>query len=233
MSDRKYREKKEEFERTGSVEAGAAMAMLAARNVDRDGVMESLSALADVLTLKQIRFLLVEFARAERTRTHDDRKNNEKEYETIKAFEIHLPDITDGPITVGELVAILGDAVYDAVNGQAKSNPHMSCKTSRRSGFYSVPIDMAKDQVAKKAEKAFEEYTGEFVISASAPLRVYAIKKKLSDEEKKERAKLLKERKKREAYEKRAKELEEQEKRLEKLRKQKERLAKELGLNDE
>lgn len=150
-----------------------------------------------------------------------------------KAVEVHMPTL--GKISLAKLVTVLEDLVEDCLNGTASKNTNIG-ETRGQRNWYSNRSrrtgGRTKNQNAKNAEKTFSEVNGDFLISCSGAIRVYAMQRAPTADELKERkARLMKEKlqeeleRKKKTIEKARREALQAEKKLVKLKKRLEDLS--------
>lgn len=159
----------------GDSDASAQLAGQAARALRSDlvytGVVGALPAMSMDELRKLGRAVMGELSKKEDT----DKKAYPDIYKSIKAGEIHMPTL--GKISLAKLVSVCEDLVEDCLNGKANSNSNLQERRSywgRRRG---------ESQHAKQAEKAFSMVSGDFLVSCSGALRVYALQRQPSVEE--------------------------------------------------
>jgi hypothetical protein len=182
MSDNRLRDL-ERKALSGDTDASSQLAGEAARARRSDlvytGVVGALPAMSMDELKKLGRVVMEELSKKEDA----DMKAFPDLYKDVKAGEIHMPTL--GKISLAKLVSVCEGLVGDCLNGKADSNPNLQeirgnygygYNRRRRGG-------KTKSQHAKQAEKAFSMVNGDFLVSCSGALRVYALQKQPSAEE--------------------------------------------------
>lgn len=208
----------------GDGNAAIALAQHGARTQDDNLIFDGIVGALSILSEKQLNSLMRKIAEKLDEKQYES-KDPAEEFNTTKACQIHMPDI--GKITTARFIAMVHQVVEDCISGNADSNPNIDDfqgYVQERVGnrwVYSTRTynpRRNKSAMAKKAEKAFEDFSGDFVISCSSPIRIYALKKKPTAEEL-ERRRVEKQQREIEArMERRRKALEEAQEKQKKLR---------------
>ena len=121
------------------------------------------------------------------TKEIEDEKKNPDQYESTKAVEVSFSDITGyvgkaNRITLAQFQQKLNRLVQDCVLAQTKKNKLVKAIPSKRlyygyNGVKSVG-GKSKAKIAAEAEKIFENYSGDYVISIGGKIKIYALHKK-------------------------------------------------------
>jgi len=162
---------------SGDPEAGIQLAHHAARAKQPELLSEGILASISLLGLSDLRKLQYAIGAATKNILTKDRKENPHKHQHEKAVEFSSSAL--GRVSLGEFVAAIEDFVTSCAEGNAEKdkNPYIH-RTSTRN--YGPPL--SKKACADKAFEVLNKYVGDFVISSSGPIRIYAVKEAPSPE---------------------------------------------------
>ncbi len=178
MTDKKNRELDAQV-KSGDVSVAPQLAIEGARcqngTMIYDGVLNSLSLISRGELCK------LQCAIASAIENQDDKSGINENFDTTKAFQIHMPDF--GKMSISKLIRMLDDIVQGALNSDLSDSPLKATGGQYNYASRRTSGDRSIKQHRAMAIKAFEEYAGDYLISCSSPIRVYALKKKATPEE--------------------------------------------------
>lgn len=146
--------------------------------------VETITKSLDNLTLNELNELNRKLIDRLVKKETEDAKKNPGEYKSTKALEVVFSDITEGRgetnrITLAQFQQKLNKLVNDCILAQAGRNNLVKAVPGRRSYYSWNRISgKTKKKVASSAEEAFENYSGEFLISVGGKIKIYALHKK-------------------------------------------------------
>jgi len=179
MADKRGRELQRALA-TGDVESSLQLASHGARTNKTELLTEGLLNAVSLLGLNELQELHYAAAKEIERKTQQDKEDFPKKYKYEKAIEFASTEL--GKVSLGEFVAAIEDFVKKCKDGSVGSE-----YVYRTLSGYS---HLSEKHCTDKALEVFNKYVGNFVISSSSPIRIYAVKEELSPEEKalKERA---------------------------------------------
>jgi hypothetical protein len=181
--DRKAR-KLDRLMASGDPDAGVRLAHIGVRTGNADYLAQGLLSSLDILGYDELQGLQHAVGGAIARKVEEGKSTNPKSFGAVKAVEFNLSTL--GKVSIGELVHSVGNFV-DLVRtnpAEAVSSPFLYRSNSgynRRS---------AKACIAA-AEDVFSKYKGDYFVSSSGALRIYALKRDLSPDEKERRKAIL------------------------------------------
>lgn len=177
MSDRRNEELKRVV-RAGNTSKAPKLALAGVHTQDGNMIYEGIVGSLGLISRGELRRL--QRAIAEKL-VEKDGTTVADDFDTIKAAQIHMPDF--GKITPSHLISILEDIVEGAINKDLTNVPLRDITGSYDYGPRSIRGGKSAKQHKQMAIDAFKNYSGDFVISCSSPIRIYALEKKATPEE--------------------------------------------------
>jgi len=226
MADNKGRQL-QRLAATGDAEAGLQLANHAARTGQTELLTEGILGGLSLLGTNELRKIQYAAGVEAAKKIEQDKQDNPKKYKYEKAVEFASTEL--GKVSLGEFVATIEDFVKECSEADVTTHQYLY-RTQHGYGHRSTKA------CAEKAFEVLNKYTGNFVISSSSPIRIYALKEEVSSEEKerrrkaKEKIKIEQELKaQKESRDKLVKQLEKQKRREARLKKRLEEMDEKIG----
>ena len=160
---------------SGDAEAGLRLASHAARTNQPELLAEGVITGISLLGISDLRKLQYAIGK------ECARKLSYEEGAPKRAYEkaVEFASSALGKVSLGEFVAAIEDFVTECSNSDVSDSEYLYCSS----------YGPRKKACAQKASEVLNRYMGNFAISSSSPIRIYAVKEEPSPEEKEIRRK--------------------------------------------